>query len=168
MIINAKTLVACISLSVFSASIQAKTRQTDIELTLTHTEYVKLTGTAPGSSRQYDNNDIANWIFPSVVDLGTMGLESNVGGNCDLNFSTLNNFELLHTVSGNSLTKYKVLYQNQEFGRTSNPTLTIPCTTLPTNIQFTPTQVVFGNIFPALFIQSGNYRDVITVVVTTQ
>ena len=166
--IDTKTILACLSLFSYTAISHAASDQTDIELSLTHTEYVKLTGTAPGSSRQYDNNDIANWIFPSVVDLGTMGLESNVGGNCDLNFSTLNNFQLLHTVSGNRLTKYKILYQNQEFGRTSNPTLTIPCTTLPTTIQFTPTQIVFGNIFPALLIESGNYRDVVTVVVTTQ
>ena len=146
----------------------AATDQTDIELSYTYTPYVKLIGTAPGSSRQYDNNDIANWIFPSVVDLGTLGLESNVTGSCDINFSTLNNFNLLHTVSGNSLTKYKILYQAQEFGLASNPTLTIPCNTIPTTLEFTPTQIVFGNLWPALLIESGIYRDVVTVVVTTQ
>jgi len=151
-----------------NSALNAATDQTDIEFSYTYTPYVKLIGTAPGSSRMYGNNDIANWIFPSVVDIGTLGLESNVGGDCDMNFSTLNNFNLLHTVSGNSLTKYKILYQSQEFGLDSNPTLSIPCNTTPTTMQFTPTQIVFGNLLPSLFIESGVYRDVITVVVTTQ
>lgn len=165
--IKLKTSLTCLFLLASSHTFSA-TDQTDIEFSYTYTPYVKLIGTAPGSSRQYDNNDIANWIFPSIVDLGTLGLESNVGGSCDVNFSSLNNFDLLHTQSGNSLTKYKLLYQSQEFGLSSNPTLSIPCNTVPTTIEFTPTQIVFGNLFPALLIESGIYRDVVTVVVTTQ
>ncbi len=155
-------------LDIFLSIANAASDRTDIEFSYTYTPYVKLIGTVPGNSRQYGNNDIANWIFPSVVDLGTLGLESNVSGNCDITFSTLNNFRLLHTVSGSSLTPYKILYQSQEFGLASNPVLSIPCNTTPTTMQFTPTQIVFGNIFPALLIESGVYRDVVTIVVTTQ
>ncbi len=140
----------------------------EINVNVNYVPYVKLTGSAPGSTRYYSNNDIANWIFPSVVDLGTLGLESNITGNCDISFSTQNNFKLLHTVSGNSLTKYKILYQSQNFSDTSNPTLTTPCTTVPTTIEFAPTQIVWGNLFPSVLIEPGIYQDIVTVVVTTQ
>ncbi len=162
-----KQLLIGLSL-IIAQNVFAATDQTNLEFDYTYTPYVKFIGTAPGSSRQYDNNDIANWIFPSVVNLGTLGLESNVGGTCDVNFTTLNNFDLLHTVSGSSLTEYKILYQTEEFGLTNNPTLSLSCNSIPTDIEFKPTQLVFGNIFPALFIQSGIYRDVVTLTVTTQ
>lgn len=165
--IDVKTVLASVFL--FGSQLTyAATDQTDININVTHAPYVTLIGTAPGSTRYYGNNDIANWIFPSIVDLGTLGLESSVSGNCDMNFSTVNDFQLLHTISGNRLTRYKILYQSQEFRETSNPTLTIPCNTVPTTIEFSPTQIVFGNILPSLLIESGVYRDVVTVVVTTQ
>lgn len=163
-----KKAVTGITLLVSSFASFAATDETSIDISISHAPYVNLIGTAPGSTRYYGNNDIANWIFPSVVDLGTLGLESSVTGNCDINFSTLNNFALLHTISGNPLTKYKIIYQAQSFSVTSNPTLTIPCNTVPTTIEFSPTQLVFGNLYPALLIESGVYRDVVTVVVTTQ
>jgi hypothetical protein len=167
--IKLKTILTVGVMCIPQVFIHAATNdQTEIDINVTHTPYVKLIGSAPGSSRFYGNNDIANWIFPSIVDLGTMGLESNVAGNCDMNFSTVNNFQLLHTVSNNSLTPYKVIYQNTNFSNTSNPTLNISCNTIPTTIEFSPTQIVFGNIFPALFIEAGVYQDTITVVVATQ
>ncbi len=166
--IRVNKLVALCILFASSSVAFAATDTTDINISVTHVPYVKFIGTAPGSSRFYGNNDIANWIFPSIVDLGTLGLESNVGGNCDINFSTINNFRLLHTVSGNSLTKYKIIYQSQNFSDTSNPTLSLPCSTLPTTIEFAPTQIVWENLSPSILIQSGIYQDVVTVVVTTQ
>ena len=159
----------CGAVLLFSSQItSAATDTTDININVTHAPYVKFIGTAPGSTRYYGNNDIANWIFPSIVNLGTLGLESSVSGNCDINFSTTNNFKLLHTVSGNRLTRYKIIYHAQDFSETNNPTLTIPCNTVPTDIEFSPTQIVFGNLFPALLIESGVYRDIVTLVVTTQ
>ena len=169
--IRVKPLIAAISASIFCTSCSiafGASETTEISLNITHAPYVKFIGTAPGSSRFYGNNDIANWIFPSIVDLGTLGLETNVGGNCDINFSTLNNFDLLHTVSNNSLTKYKIIYQSQDLGQTSNPTLSLPCNTVPTTIEFTPTQIVWGNLFPTYWIEAGVYSDTVTVVVTTQ
>jgi hypothetical protein len=166
--ISINKLAAALSLVLLSSIGLATTDQADIELQFTHTPYVSLTGTAPGSSRMYENTDIANWIFPTVVDIGTLGLDSNVPGDCDVSFSTLNNFDLLHTVSNASLTQYKLLYQSQEFGLANNPTLSIPCNTTPTMFQFKPTGIVFGNFSAASLIQNGVYRDVVTVVVTTQ
>ncbi len=161
----------CLSVALLlslNTSAYSATNQTEIELNFTHTPFVNLVGTAPGSNRMYDNNYIADWIFPVNVDLGTLGLASNILGGCGVNFSTANNFDLLHTVSGASLTQYKVLYHSQEFGINTNPTLSIPCNTVPTAIQFRPTGIVFGNFWEAGLIESGIYRDIINVVVTTQ
>ncbi len=163
-----KALMTSCVLLIPIASNFAATDTTVINMSTTYTPYVNFTGTAPGSSRFYSNNDIANWIFPNVVDLGTLGLESNIGGNCDINFSTQNNFRLLHTVSGNSLTKYKVIYQSLNFSDTSNPTLTTPCTTLPSTMEFSPTQIVWGNLFPTAWIEPGIYQDIVNITVTTQ
>lgn len=144
------------------------TEHTDIDISVIHDEYVRIIGSAAGSSRFYSNEQIANWIFPNVVDLGTLGLESNLAGDCDFSISTLNNFQLLHTVNSEKLTKYKVIYASQEFSETSNPTFSLPCDSIPTPIEFSPTELVFGNLFPSLLISAGTYSDTITVVVTTQ
>ncbi len=166
--IKLKTFITSCLLLMPNAISFAATDTAVISMSTTYTPYVSFTGTAPNSNNAYGNNDIANWIFPSIVDLGTLGLESNMGGNCDINFSTQNNFDLLHTVSGNSLTKYKVIYQSLEFNDTTNPTLTTPCTTLPTTMEFSPTQIVWGNLSPTTWIESGFYQDVVQITVTTQ
>ncbi len=164
---NYKYLLA-VPLLMLNINAHTATKQTEIELNFTHTPFVKFIGTAAGSNRMFDNNDIAVWIYPVNVDLGTLGLESNIHGDCAVNFSTANNFSLLHTLSGNYLTQYKVLYQSQEFGVNANPTLSMPCNTLATSIQFKATGIVVGNLWEEGLIQSGIYRDIVNVVVTTQ
>lgn len=164
-----KLVVASIASMLFlmnSSSLHANTDSTDITLSHTYVPYVNFTGTAPGASRFYDNDDLVNFVFPITVSLGTMGLESNVGGDCDLDFSTQNNFELEHTVIPTSGGDYTVNYQGQTFNSTNNPTLTIPCTTIPTDISFVLNNLTIIGFDP--FIPSGVFRDVITVTVTTQ
>ena len=163
-----KALITPYVLLIFVASSFATTDTAIINLSTTYAPYMKFSGTAPGSSRSYGNSDIANWVFPNSFDLGTLGLESKISGDCDINFSTQNNFSLLHTISSSNLTKYKVIYQSQEFSGTSNPTLTTPCTTLPTTMKFAPTQLVLGNSSPTALIESGVYQDVVNITVATQ
>ncbi len=154
-------------LTVFAFSTtNAATDSTEITLSHTYEPYVKFTGTAPGASRFYDNNDVADYIFPVQVNLGTMGLASNVSGDCDLDFSTLNNFKLLHTVSNQNLSNYSIMYQGQSFEEISNPQLTIPCNTTPTDIDFILNGPTLAGI--DFYIAAGTYRDVVTVTVTTQ
>lgn len=164
------TLIVLTFVSTLSAASSAfgATESTHISVQVTHDEYVRIIGSAAGSSRTYSNNDIANWIFPNIVDLGTLGLESNMPGNCDVSMTTLNDFDLLHTVSTQSLTKYKVIYESQEFSETNNPTLSLPCNLTPSIIQFSPTQIVWGNLAPSALIQTGTYSDTVTITVTTQ
>ena len=162
------TITSLLIVALNSLAYAADSKQVDIELQITHTPYVHFTGTAPGSHRMYDNNDIANWIYPTLVNIGTLGLESNMTGNCDISFSTVNNFDLLHTASSRSLTQYEIFYQSHVFGRTNNTLLTTLCNTAPTALEFKATGIVIGNFWEEVLIQSGVYRDIITVTVVTQ
>ncbi len=165
---NFSTTVGLLLLLINTSSYSAGSDHTVIDLEVTHTPYVNFTGTAPGSTRTYDNNDIANWIYPVVTDIGTLGLESNIPGNCDISFSTINNFDLLHTGSGSSLIRYKILYLSQEFGQASNTPVTTLCNSIPTALQFKATGYYLGGIWGGVFMQSGIYQDIITVTVVTQ
>ena len=167
--INRPIITVCILITALlsQSNAFAASDETDIDISVTHTEYVNFTGTAPGASRFYDNDDLVNAIFPIAVNLGTMGLESNVAGDCDLNFSTLNNFRLLHTISNQNLSDYRILYEGQTFDQASNQVLTIPCNSTPTNLDFILTGgISFVGIDP--FVQAGVYRDIVNVIVTTQ
>lgn len=144
----------------------AETDTTAIELSHTFAPFVNFTGTAPGSSRFFDNDELVNFIFPLSVNLGTMGLASNVGGNCDLNFTTTNNFRLLNTLSNNNLGNYSIQYEGQVFNQANNPQLELPCTSTATNLNFILNGISFSGF--DFFIEAGVYQDVVNVVVTTQ
>ena len=162
-----KTAIAFLLFVSTSSMTKAATDSTDITLSYTYAPYVSLTGTAPGASRFYDNSEITNSGAPLPVNIGTMGLESNVGGACDLIFSTANGFKLKHTITGNNLGNYKILYKGVEFNETSNPQLQLPsCTSAATDIDFELNAFSLSSI--DFFLDSGIYRDVITVIVTTQ
>ena len=165
-----KIFFTTVSLLLFGLSNLAfsATKQAEIDVQVTHTPYVNFTGTAPGSTRTYDNDDISNWIFPIDVDIGTLGLESNISGNCSINFSTLNNFDLLHNNTTSSLIRYKILYRSLEFGRANNPPLTMLCNTNPSLLQFKADGFYFGSFLGGAFMQSGLYSDIITITVVTQ
>ena len=126
---------------------------------------MNFTGAAPGASRFYDNADVANFIFPVQVNLGTMGLASNVSGDCDLEFSTINNFKLLHTVSNKNLSDYSILYEGEVFEETSNSQITRNCNLAPTDLDFVLNGWTLAGF--DFFIDAGIYRDVVTVTVTS-
>ena len=63
-------VIVTLSCTLFTAtSLQAATEHTDIQINVIHDEYVKIVGTAAGSSRMYSNYDVANWIFPNTLNL---------------------------------------------------------------------------------------------------
>lgn len=160
----------------FSTTSYAATDETIIDLSYNYTPYVNFTGTAAGASRFYDNGQLANGFTTVWVNLGTLGLESNVPGNCDLSFSTNNNFTLLNTSStggnlgGGSLGAYSLRYRNQIFGNAANPSninTTLPCTSLATPIDFKLNRN-FSFVGFNQAIRAGVYQDIVNIVVTTQ
>ena len=161
-----KTAIAFIlTVSAFSTS-NAATDSTEITLSHTYEPYVTFTGTAPGASRFYDNNDVVPILFGALTNLGTLGLDSNVGGNCNINFTTVNNFALKHTENGNIFGDYNIEYKNNTFGKSSNSQLELPCTSDATDLNFIITGPSLGG--NDLLLAAGVYQDIVSVVVTTQ
>ena len=158
------------------SSSYAASDSTVIDISHTYTPYINFTGSAAGASRFYDNSELSSGFTPIWVNLGTLGLESNVSGNCDLSFTTTNNFTLLNTTSagsnlgGGSIGDYSLRFKNQVFGNSTTPSnlsLVLPCTNLATPIDFKLdrrfTFVSFDNA-----IRAGVYQDIVNIVVTIQ
>lgn len=170
-----KAVIAIIS-TFFSCSAFAATDETVIDLSYTYTPYVNFIGTAAGASRFYDNGELASGFNTIWVNLGTLGLESNVPGNCDLSFTTVNNFTLLSTSSnggnlgGGSIGAYSLRYRNQVFGNAANPSnldTSLPCSSLATPIDFKLNRN-FSFIGFNRAIRAGVYQDIVNITVTTQ
>lgn len=142
----------------------AATETTYIDLSVIHDEYVKLVGTVVGSDKTFSVDDIepAGTRGPGpTISLGTMGLETNLTGTCDLDFSSINNFRLRHTTSNRRLTNYRLNYKSNRINR-RNRTMSVPCNSTLSSLDFTATGNFRQNV------QSGIYSDTVTVVVTTQ
>jgi len=134
----------------------AATDTTDIQINVTKDAYVNLVGTAVGSTNTF-TTDV---IDAATVSLGTLGLESNSTGDCDMTIATTNNFELKNAGSGNSLGVYTINYGGAHTAG-SGGTLTQSCNTVASAFSLTS---------PALpgTVDAGVYADTVTVTVVTQ
>lgn len=141
----------------------AATESTNVKIEVIHDEYVKLVGSAVGVSRTFSVEDVKppSGSRPKIA-LGVLGLESNLAGNCTLNISTLNTFKLKHTVSNKRLTRYKLFYKGKTIRKNKNTTMTLPCSSSQSNLEFKSVGAFLNNI------KSGIYSDTITLTVTTQ
>lgn len=162
-----KFIIAALVATSFSYITYASTNdKAVIDISTTYAPYVNFTGTAPGSSRFYDNSAVIQFIFPVLTNLGTMGLESNVGGSCNINFTTKNNFELIHTLNNSTFGDYDIQFRGETFNQSNNPEIELPCTSEATDLNFIMNGLSLGGI--DYFIDAGTYQDIITAVVTTQ
>lgn len=146
-----------------ASSLNAAEDSTSINMSVTHTEYVTLTGTVVGASRTFAESDIKplpGKVGPKV-ELGTLGLKSNVPGNCAISFTTANNFRLRHQDTNQRLASYRLFYENQRINRRNNE-ITRSCNNDESPLQFSTARNYQQNV------QSGVYEDKITVVVTTE
>lgn len=135
-----------------------------INLSVAHTQYVTLTGTVVGASRTFAESDIkpaANGQEGPTVELGTLGLASNVPGNCALSFTTANNFRLRHLDTNKSLTAYSLFYDGQNIDK-KNGEITKSCNSAASPLTFSTNKNYQKNV------QTGIYQDKINIVVTTE
>ncbi len=141
---------------------RAAGESTDILVNIIHDQYVHLTGTAVGSSRTFSVDTVKppDGSKP-LLNLGTLGLESNFAANCTMDFSTQNNFKLRHTVSNRRLTRYILKYRNKRITRRKH-SLDLPCNTTPGVLAFKRRGKFRKKV------KSGVYADVVTITVTTQ
>jgi len=155
-------LVSLFSFSVV-ATFAAQTTNT-VELEATYTPYVKLLGSAVGISKFFSVEDIkplTGQLRPWVT-IGSLGLESNISGNCTLDFSSQNRYRLRHTVSNRRLTNYRLRYKGNRINR-RNSTIVLPsCNEASTPLQLQRRGRFRNNV------QAGIYQDIVTITVTTQ
>lgn len=145
-------------------SIFATENTATIDLSVTHTEYVSLTGTVVGANRVFSDDDVrpqSNGQRGPKVELGTLGVKSNIPGNCTLSLTTANGFRLRHINTNQRLAGYRLLYQGQRFNR-RNSDITQSCNTDPSPLEFS-TNKNYRNT-----MQTGIYQDKVTIVVTTE
>ena len=138
---------------------------TDIDINYTYVEYLNFIGSAAGASRFFDHDDVVPLSKKAPgqpVNLGKLGLSSNISGDCTLDFSTLNDFSLMHLGSGQKLTNYRLDYRGTEISSGSNLQMTLPCNSTATDIDLVTT----GNYKKKP--KAGLYQDIVNIVVTTQ
>ena len=137
-------------------------RSTNINLNVTHIEILKFIGSAPNINKIFSVADIkpVGGVRPTVT-IGTLGLESNIPGNCTLTFSTFHNFRLKHTVSNKRLTGYRLEYRNKRITKKKNKVMTVPCDYAPSDLDFRTKGPFRQNV------KAGFYSDTITIIVTS-
>ncbi len=149
--------------SVLTLNAAQDSSEMNIEVTLV--DYVNFIGSAVDASKFYTVDEIkpvGNNKRGPRVNIGKLGLESNSVGDCDVEFSTKNNFRLRHLVSNQKLTSYRLRWKGKNITRKRNRQRTLACNIKATNIKFQTVGNFRNNP------QAGVYQDIITVTVTTQ
>ncbi len=154
---TSRSLIAAGVLLASSSAALAATDSTDIQINVTKDAYVNLIGTAVGSTNTFLTSDIDN----ATVSLGTLGLESNSQGNCDMTFSSANGYQLKHNVTNAVLVDYAISYAGVTNSGAGANTVTQSCNSAVTSLDL---------VSPALpgTVDAGTYSDTVTVTVVTQ
>ncbi len=151
-----KTLIASAVFLVTSSAFAA-TDSTDIQINVTKDAFVNLVGSAVGSTNSFTTDD----IDASTVSLGTLGLESNSAGDCDMTFASANAFKLINAGSGNDLGTYSIKYAGATHTVGAANTHTQSCNTVASAFELE------SPAMPAT-VDAGVYSDTVTVTVVTQ
>lgn len=150
--------------------VHAADDSTQIRLSYKHIEYLNFTGTAVGAAKDFSANELipANSSGQSTIssnqsiNLGTLGLNSNIPGDCTLDFSTSNNFRLVHQTLGQTLTSYQLNYRNTNISQGNSNQIVLPCTSPLSNIGFKATDAISNA--PT----KGVYQDIVRITVTSE
>ncbi len=163
------TVILSVSLLLLSSVFSLKAAQdtTDIHINTNVPEYLNFIGTAAGVTKYYTVEEIeftGGTNRGPIISLGTLGLESNMLGNCDIEVSAKNNFRLRHVTTNDRLTHYRLRWKGEVMS--GNPVrsnqFTTTCSSSADVISFQT--VAYFNPNP----QAGLYQDIVTVTVTTQ
>ena len=152
-----------LALLLFTGTLQAATKTADINLSFSHIEYVNLTGTLVGATRYFDMDYIRppSGAAGPKVNLGTLGLDSNMSGNCLIRFDSANAYQFRHTASNKRLAFYRLWYRGKKLTKKRNK-ITTPCNFSPEMVQLS-TRKRFRKR-----IKSGLYQDILTITVVTE
>jgi len=154
-------LIASAVLLATSAAAVAVTDQTAVTINVTKDAYVNFLGNLNANPTL--TIPVAN-IGPGLV-LGTLGLESNTAGTCDVKITSTNSFKLVHTTNNTlDLGTYSIAAFNHNFlaaNTVAQNTKTGSCNQAPANV------VMNGTVVPS-DQAAGTYSDTLTMTVTTQ
>lgn len=158
-----KTLFASALFLATSSLAMAANDTTDIEINVTKDAYVNFIGTLQGNVvKTLALTDVNG----STTTLGTLGTESNTTGSCTVDFTTDNDFKMVHDTDASlflhGASQYTLAYEGAtiQSGGTNSVNLTT-CNNAASNMDMT------SPALPAVVI-AGTYTDTIHVTVTTQ
>lgn len=141
----------------------AATDTKTIDIEVTQGDFVELTGSAMDGNVK--TVTLASIQAGTASTIGTLGVNSNLAAtaNCDISFSTINNFRLRHETSGDTLRNYFLTYNGANISSNgdADANQTLGCQEVATNLNFTPSGTLLANA------PSGVYKDTVTVTITT-
>lgn len=143
-------------LSVMMGAVYAATDSSIVQIQVKHIEFLKIVGTAAGINKTIAVDDIRSG---NIVNIGSLGLESSIPGDCTLAFVSLNGFSLKHSKGNQRLSDYQLDYMTQAI--TSDTTMILPCKTATTALDFKALGTVKKNP------RAGLYSDTVTITVTS-
>lgn len=157
------TLLALAGLLLTSSVSFAATDSKTIDIEVTQGDFVELVGSAmDGNVKTVTLSSIQAGTASTI---GTLGVNSNLAptANCDIAFSTINNFRLRHETSGDTIRNYFLTYNgaNISSNADTDANQTLGCQEVASNLDFTPNGTLMENA------PSGVYKDTVTVTITT-
>ncbi len=158
-----QTLIASAVLLATSSVAMAATDSTDITINVTKDAYVNLLGSL--------NSNITKTLTLAEVNgatttLGDLGAESNTVAGCNVSFTSLNDFKLVHGADAavflHDAAKYTVDWAGTSIASGAANTVALAdCNTAASNMTMTTPNL------PAV-VQAGTYSDKLTVTIVTQ
>jgi hypothetical protein len=158
-----QTLIASAVLVATSSIAMAASDTTDITINVTKDAYVNLLGSL--NSNITKTLSLAD-VNGATTTLGDLGAESNTVAGCDVTFSSLNDFKLVHGVDATKFlhdaAKYTVDWAGTSIASGATNTVALAdCNTAASNMTMTTPNL------PAV-VQAGTYSDKLTVTIVTQ
>lgn len=152
------SLIAAAVLLATSSVALAATDSTTVQINVTEDAFVTLVGTALNSTSTFTTAQMDG----TALSLGTLGFDSNVTGTCVVDFDSVNNYALNHSVSGATLVDYSMTYNGTTVSDNATNTVNQDCLTATASAL----SMASTTALPAT-IASGTYTDTVTVTVTT-
>ncbi len=158
-----QTLIASAVLVATSSIAMAASDTTDITINVTKDAYVNLLGSLnSNTTKTLTEADVNGAAFT----LGTLGAESNTVAGCDVSFSSLNDFKLVHGVDATKFlhdaNQYTVAWEGSTISSGAANTVALAdCNTVASDMIMTSPNL------PAV-VQAGTYSDKLTVTIVTQ
>ncbi len=146
-----------------TSTFAVQTDSSQIIINVTKGDFVNFTGTVDSAAAA--NLSIAE-VTNTSTSIGTLGLESNVAGDCTVAFTSTNAYKLMNgPIALHGAGTYSLAWNGSTINATS-PSVTIAGTSC--NLANTAMSIVTTGLTPANTVVAGTYTDTVSMTVTTQ